>query len=110
MTEIWKEIEGASGYYVSNKGRIKSTNYRRTGKAHIMKLSQNQGYNKVNIKGVSYFVHTLVARAFVPNPHGYKDVYHKDRNNLKDDANNLVWVYHNFCKKGVRKDGAGGEN
>ena len=31
--ELWKEVEGFSGYYVSNIGRIKS--FQQIGRAHV---------------------------------------------------------------------------
>ncbi len=39
-------------------------------------------------------VHQLVAKAFVPNPHHYTDVIHKDGNPLNNRADNLEWVTH----------------
>lgn len=40
--EIWKDIEELKGMYqVSNLGRVKSLNYRRTGKESILKHSTN---------------------------------------------------------------------
>lgn len=99
MAEYWKEIEGESGYYVSTLGRVKSANYRRTGKEAIMKQSENNGRTLVCIRGRLYIVRRLVAQAFVPNPHGYTDVYHKNGDFSDCRAENLEWVYHNYCKK-----------
>ena len=49
--EIWKDIEGYEGLYqVSNKGRVKSLNYRRTGKEGILQYSlDSYGYLKVTL-------------------------------------------------------------
>ena len=99
--ETWKEIECEAGYFVSSLGRIKSTNYRMTGKENIMKQSlRSVGGMEVNIRGKLYLVHRLVAQAFVPNPHGFTDILHKNGNILDNRADNLEWAYHNFCKKG----------
>lgn len=44
-TEVWKLIEGFPNYMVSNLGRVKSLNFKRTGKEGIMKPGiSNWGY------------------------------------------------------------------
>ena len=43
MEEIWRDIKGFEGkYMVSNLGRVKSLNYRRTGKEKILKAYPNK--------------------------------------------------------------------
>lgn len=93
--ETWKEIEGETGYLISNKGRVKSLNYRRTGKAQILKLSENMAYMMVNIRGKLYSVHRLVASAFVPNPENKTDVNHINCDTHDNRAENLEWVSRN---------------
>ena len=68
MYEIWKPIPDLNGYLVSDRGRVKSLNYRRQGRQVILKQSESNGYNCVNIRGRLYLVRRLVASAFVPNP------------------------------------------
>lgn len=42
MEEIWKDINGYEGLYqISNKGNVKSLNYRRTGKEHNLQQFRN---------------------------------------------------------------------
>ena len=36
--------------------------------------------------------HRIVAELFVPNPHGYPEVDHKDANRMNPSADNLEWV------------------
>lgn len=86
--EIWKPIKGYEGLYeVSNYGRIKNQFN------HIRKLQINKfGYFRCiltkNGKQKFYFVHRLVAKAFIPNPNNLPFINHKDENKL----NNFVYV------------------
>lgn len=97
--EIWKGIEGLSGYEVSNLGRVMSLNYRGTGRERLMIQSDFMGYKVVNIRGKVYKVHRLVAQSFVPNPEGYSDVSHINGDSSDNRADNLCWVYHNHWRK-----------
>ena len=98
--EEWKPVVGYEGIYeVSNLGRVKSLNYRCTGKEGILSLiPQGNGYNQVilykNGKRKPHLVHRLVAQAFIPNPLGLPDVNHKidDYEHRSDNrVENLEW-------------------
>ena len=70
MKEIYKSIKGFDKYEVSNLGNVRSLNYKRTGKIRNIKLQKhNEGYLKVSLrkdnKSINYFVHQLVAIAFL---------------------------------------------
>lgn len=41
-----------------------------------------------------YYVHQLVAQAFIPNPNHYNEIHHKDYNKQNNHLNNLMWVSH----------------
>lgn len=52
----------------------------------------SNNYIMVHLNNKSYFLHTLVAKAFVPNPNNKKQVNHKDGNTENPTATNLEWV------------------
>jgi hypothetical protein len=53
-------------------------------------------YLQVNLwkenKGTSFYVHRLVAQAYIPNPKQLPEVNHKDGNRQNNDVGNLEWV------------------
>ena len=95
--EIWKDIEGYDGLYeVSNTGKVKSLNYRRTGKEKILKPQDNgKGYLYVILykdgKMKSCRVNRLVAQAFLPNPDNLPEVNHIDQCRTNNNVENLEW-------------------
>ena len=98
--EIWKDIQGYEGkYMVSNWGRVKSLNYRNTGKEGILKgVANGNGYLEVILfkegKGKHYRINRLVAQAFLPNPDNLPEVNHKDENKQNNCVENLE-----YCSK-----------
>lgn len=104
--EEWRAVEGFDGAYeVSSHGRIRSLDrtvshmdHTLSLKGQIIKPYINRGYPQVSIRegGVSKQrkLHVLVARAFIPNPHGYPMVRHKDDDGLNNHVSNLMWGTH----------------
>ena len=98
MLEIWRTAvydgEIYEGLYkVSNLGKILILNYRNTGKAKLMKPSQEKnGYLKIvlskNRKRKTCRVHRLIAETFLENPENLPEVNHKD----EDKTNNFVFL------------------
>lgn len=39
-----------------------------------------------------FLIHRLVAEAYIPNPKGYTQINHKDRNTFNNNKRNLEWV------------------
>lgn len=106
--EIWKDIPGYVGcYQVSNKGRVKSlsrlayagsTAGQRRITEKILKASvNNAGYRTVSLaKGGRetircFTVSSLVLKAWVKNPKGFRYSRHRDGNPLNDEVKNLKW-------------------
>ena len=105
MEEIWKDKKDYEGLYqVSNLGRAKSLDRYIKGKGHSLQfkkgrilkpMKDNNGYLKVKLckdgKEKAFTVHRLVAEAFLPNPHNYPCVNHKDENKQNNNVSNLEW-------------------
>ena len=100
MEEIWKDIKGYEGrYQISNFGRVKSLIYPKEKIMNIYNFRRDgekgKGYWRVRlIKNSSYkyfFVHRLVAEAFIPNPNNYATVNHINGDKTDNRAENLEW-------------------
>lgn len=102
MEEVWKDVEGYEGLYqVSNKGNVKSLNYHKTKKEKVLKhFIGIDGYLRVSLcknKTIKRFlVHRLVSNAFLPNPHNFPCVNHKDENKQNNVVSNLEWCTHKY--------------
>ena len=102
MFEQWKDNKNLEGLYqVSNFGQIMSLNYRKTGKAKLMKLIKSKkGYLTVtfykNGEYKKFLVHRLVAEHFIPNPDNLPFINHKD----EDKKNNFAGTPENDYKDG----------
>jgi hypothetical protein len=126
MKEIWKDIPGYEGYYqVSNLGNVKRLetkvkcfdNGQRVGfrivKEKILKQAKNSNgwyyavtlSNHSNTKQIN--THRLVAFTFIPNPHNYPLVMHKDNNGLNNHVSNLQWGTYEMNNKQPVLEGRG---
>lgn len=103
LQEIWKDIPDYPNYQVSNYGRVKSLNYKRSGKEYILKQGiNNPGYRYVCLrkdnKNNWFFVHRLVAKCFLEPIKGKDIVNHKDENPSNNHVDNLefcTYIYNN---------------
>lgn len=108
-----KDIEHFEGKYaITKEGKVwshrtqKFLSLRGSGKRNKLKIKQRE-YRTIGLyekgHGHRYFyVHRLVAKAFIPNPNGFKTVNHKDGNPKNNDVSNLEWcsmrqnIHHAF--------------
>ena len=97
MQEIWKPIEGTDGRYeVSNTGKVRSTNYNKSGICRELKQKIDRyGYCVVTLhmdgKQKYPTVHRLVAKAFIPNPENKPQVNHRSGVKTDNNVDNLEW-------------------
>ena len=104
LNETWKPVKGFEGLYeVSNLGNVRSVDRYVTNGKHYCFLKgkpkkafpNSMGYLRAmlhkNKKEKNYFVHRLVANAFIPNPNNLPCIDHIDRNYLNNSADNLRW-------------------
>ena len=109
--ELWKDIFGYEGkYMISNLRRIKSLDYRRSGKERILKQYKNKdGYLFVQLTKCgdckNYRTHRLVAQAFIPNPENFSEVNHIDEDKTNNCIENLEWCDRLYnCNFGTRNE------
>ena len=99
MEEIWKDIAGYEGLYqVSNEGNVRTIKRQGT-KGGLLKIRVSYKYAVnycyvglcKNGRRKSFWIHRLVAQAFIPNPDVLPQVNHKDQNPSNNMVNNLEW-------------------
>lgn len=111
MNKEWKNIPGYEKLYkVSNYGEVKvkrrviyqmidgEVQPMRVAKEHLLVPFDNgNGYLVASLldddgKRKNFYIHRLVADAFIPNPNSYPQVDHIDYNRKNNRVTNLRWV------------------
>ena len=99
MTEVIKDIKGFEGRYtISNLGIVRSLLTGKIMKPYITKF----GYARINLRIAhsrdykSYFVHRLVANAFLENTDNLSEINHKDCNKCNNRVDNLEWCSRSY--------------
>ena len=103
--EMFLPIENYGNYCVSNFGNVKNNKTNR-----IMKLRNHRhGYKFVSLykngKCKMFYIHRLVAYAFIENPDNKPKVDHIDENKANNNVKNLRWatVQENKYNQGKNK-------
>lgn len=100
LEEIWKESE-IQGLFVSNLGNIRiNDNFFKK----YYKFNFN-GYKAIHIYNHTYYIHRLVAKAFIPNPQSKPCINHIDGNKENNRIDNLEWVTYSENNKHAYKMG-----
>lgn len=96
--EIWKPVVGYEKYYeVSNLGRVKRLERSSDNGYHLKEkiikstVRKKDGYCVVALCGNTYYLHRVVAEAFIPNPNKLPEVNHKDERKQNCCVENLEW-------------------
>lgn len=102
----YRIIDGYNNYIIFNDGKIKNTKTKKW-----LKCSYNcyNGYMYIglydeNKKKKNYYIHRLVALAFIPNENteSYKIIDHINRDKTDNNFNNLRWA--NYSLNGYNRD------
>lgn len=103
MEEIWKRVtyKEYNHYLVSNLGRVKNDI---TGKI-LKPYEQGTGYLSVTLynrgKKKTFFIHRLVAQAFISNHDNLPEVNHIDEDRKNNRVSNLEWCTRKYnCNYG----------
>ena len=104
----WKPVVGYDGYFVSNTGIIRSF---KRGKPHDLRyVTKVDGYLRVYLckdgKTKAFYVHRVVAQAFIENPQHLPFINHKDECKTNNNVNNLEWctkAYNNSYGTAIKR-------
>lgn len=100
IEEIWKSIviekngklfDFTNKYEISNLGRVRNCK-----RGNILTPNKSRGYLNVRLckdgKMERFYVHRLVATAFIDNPNNLLEVNHKDFDKTNNTIENLEWI------------------
>jgi hypothetical protein len=85
-------IEDFPNYSINKNGVVINNFTNRIIKHHTDKKGYKRIGLRVGNKQKNFYVHRLVAKAFILNPHNKKTVNHKNGIKSDNDVNNLEWM------------------
>lgn len=115
-----KKISGFNGYYeIDEQGNVFSIDriilakdgafYNKKGRKLLPNINKQNGYPQVSLwinnKRTSFYVHRLVAEAYLPNPENKPEINHKNSNRLDPSISNLEWCTSSENSFHAYKDG-----
>lgn len=109
--EEWRDVVGFEGkYLISSNGRVISLSrtiyagsggYKQSLPRLLTKSIMRNGYYGVMLSDMDkriglnrtkpYYIHRLIAEAFIPNPHNYPMIDHINTNRIDNSISNLRW-------------------
>ena len=101
-----KNIKGYEGLYgITTEGEV----YSYKSKKFLKPRTNRGGYLKVSLfkdrKEKTYYIHRLVAEAYIPNPENLPQINHKDENKTNNCLQNLEWCDAKYNSNyGTRND------
>lgn len=97
--DLWRPIAGFESYKVSKDGEV----INKYGKL-LSQCPNRKGYMRVwlntdEVKAKQFFVHRLVAEAFIPNLNRLPMINHKDENPANNQLSNLEWCDNTYNQR-----------
>lgn len=98
----WRIVPSVPYIEVSNKGHVKMRSIIHMSGGAVVSMDKprllsshintSNGFREVYVKdGETYYIHRLMAEAFLPNPDNLRFVGFKDNNPMNLDVDNLKW-------------------
>lgn len=120
MKEIWKSIPKFSRYEASNTGKLRSLNYKNSGRVVELRPALDKGYYKTMLvddigKNKTGRVHKFVMLAFHGEAPEGTEINHIDGNKENNSLSNLEFVTHKYnvqhsYDNGLQKPQFGSDN
>lgn len=119
MKEEWRDVEEHKGVYqVSNLGNVRRIEHTETNRSKSVRVMRERmlkprlntkGYMFVSLskddKKKTFYVHRMVAKAFIPNPNNYPQINHKDEDRKNNCVDNLEWCTNKYnCNYGKHRE------